>query len=208
MKVAKEYVIRSGDLLSIGVFSNNGYELIDVLGKENTSFSSLNYIVKEDGFALLPLLDSVFLSGNTIGDAENLLQKKYSYYFVNPFVRIEVTNRRVYVYRGRLGAAEITLDKENMNLLEILAKAGGIPPGGRADHIRILRGDLKDPKVFDIDLSTVEGMMKANLNVEANDVIYIQTLLTPNDVLVQITPVLTLISSLILITYSIITLTK
>ena len=136
------------------------------------------------------------------------MQEKYSYYFVNPFVRVEVINRRAYVYRGREGAEVVLLDKENMNLLEVLAKAGGVPPAGEADEIRIIRGDPNHPQVFDIDLSTVEGMMRANLRIEANDVIYIPSNLTPNDVILLITPVLTLISSLLLITTTIIALSQ
>ncbi len=197
--VPREYVIRPGDLLSIGVFSNNGYELVDVLTPENVAFSTLNYVVKEDGYVLLPMLDSVFIEGYTIGDAEKYLEEKYGYYFVNPFLRIEVTNRRAYVYRGRQGAAVVILDKENMNLLEVIAKAGGIPQGGRADRIRILRGNPSSPTVFDVDLSTISGMMHANLRVEANDIIYIATRLTANDVLYQITPLLTLLSSVLVI---------
>lgn len=208
LKVAKEYVIRPGDLLSIGVFSNNGYELVDVLTRDNASLSPLSYVVKENGMVLLPMLDSVFITGYTVGDAEKFLEQKYTYYFVNPFVRIEVTNRRAYVFRGRDGANVVILDKENMNLLEVLAKAGGIPVGGRANRVRILRGNPNSPTVFDIDLSTIEGMQQANLRIEANDIIYIDNKLTPNDVILQIVPLLTVISTLLAITTTIIALKK
>lgn len=199
LQVPREYVIRPGDLLAIGIFSNNGYELVDVLTPENGSVSAINYVVKEDGFAILPMLDSVQLTGYSLGEAEKLLEQKYSYYFVNPFVRVDVINRRAYVYRGRQGAEVVILDKENMNLLEVLAKAGGMPSFGKADRVRILRGDLRQPTVFDVDLSTVEGMMQANLRIEANDIIYIDAKLGTNDVLYQITPVLTLISTVLVI---------
>ncbi|MEO6167009.1 MAG: polysaccharide biosynthesis/export family protein [Chitinophagales bacterium] len=199
LQVPKEYVIRAGDLLAIGIFSNNGYELVDVIAKDNGSASAINYVVKEDGYIMLPMLDSVFITGYSLGDAEKLLEQKYSYYFVNPFVRVDVTNRRAYVYRGRQGASVVILDKENMNLLEVLAKAGGMPSFGKADRVRILRGDLRHPAVFDVDLSSVEGMMQANLRIEANDIIYIDAKLGTNDVLYQITPVLTLISTILVI---------
>ena len=139
---------------------------------------------------------------NTLRDFS--LANKYSYYFVNPFVRIEVINRRAYVYRGRSGAVPVILDKENMNMLEVIAKAGGVPPGGKAYRVRVLRGDLNHPTVFDVDLSTVEGMMQANLAIVANDVIYIQSNVTSNDVLIQITPVLTFISTILLIATTVI----
>src|SRR4030095_13547823 len=112
------------------------------------------------------------------------------YYFVNPFVRIEVISRRVYVFRGRQAAAVVTMDRENMNLLEVLAKAGGLPFGGKAFRIRVIRGDLKNPIVYDIDLSTLEGMKSANLAMEANDYVYIETPPTLNDVVNQIMPVM------------------
>lgn len=207
VKTAKEYVIRPGDLLTVGVFSNNGYELVDVLGRDNTTFSPLQYVVKESGYILLPMLDSVFITGFTISEAEHLLGKKYSYYFVNPFIRIEVTNRNVYVFRGREGATMVTLDHENMNLIEVIAKAGGVPAGGKAYRVRLLRGSLTQPMVFDIDLSSVESLQKSNLIMVANDVIYIETRLTSSDVLYQITPLFTVISSIILLftTYLVVT---
>ena len=208
IKTANEYVIRAGDLLAVGVFSNNGYELVDVIARDNSGFSPLQYVVKESGYVLLPMLDSVFVAGVTISEAERMLEKKYSYYFVNPFIRIQVTNRNVYVFKGRQGALVVTLDHENMNLIEVIAKAAGIPPGGRAYDVRVVRGSLNNPTVFDIDLSTVDGMMKANLTMEANDIIYIQTRLTANDLLVQVTPVLSLFSTVFFIAYSVIAVSK
>ncbi|MBK9730781.1 MAG: polysaccharide biosynthesis/export family protein [Chitinophagaceae bacterium] len=199
LHVPKEYVIRPGDLLAVDIFSNNGYELVDVLSQENGSTSALNYVVKEDGYVMLPLLDSVPILGYSLSEAEKFLQQKYSYYFVNPFVRVDVVNRRAYVYRGRQGAEVVILDKENMNLLEVLASAGGMPSFGKADRVRVLRGDLRQPTVFDVDLSTVEGMMQANLRIEANDIIYIDAKLGTNDVLYQITPILTLVSTILVI---------
>lgn len=208
MKTNKEYVLRAGDLLSMGVFSNNGYELIDVLTRENASYSAVKYIIKESGYVQLPMLDSVYVSGLTVSSLEKLLGEKYSYYFVNPFIRIDVTNRNVYVYRGRQGAQIVTLERENMNLLEIIAKAGGLPAGGKAYEIRVIRGDLKNPTVFEIDLSSIEGMRKANLVMEADDVIYIETKLTSADVVYQLSPALSLLSTILVLSITIITLTK
>ncbi len=208
IKTAKEYVIQAGDVLSVGVFSNNGYELVDVLTRDNNAFSPLHYVVKDNGYVALPMIDSSLVEGMTITEAERMLEKKYSYYFVNPFIRIEVTNRNVYVFKGRQGAIVVTLDRENMNLLQVLAKAGGMPAGGKAYEVRILRGDLNHPTVFDIDLSTIEGMERANLTIEANDVVYIETRLTSNDVLAQISPILTFLSTVIFLTTTYFTIKK
>jgi polysaccharide export outer membrane protein len=208
MRTPKEYVIRNGDLLAVGVFSNNGYELVDVLTRDNAAFSSLHYVVKENGFIFLPMLDSIYVYGLTIGQVERMLAEKYTYYFVNPFIRVEVTNRSVYVFRGRDVAKVVTLTRENMNLLQVLGEAEGVPRGGKAYRIRVLRGDLRNPTVFDIDLSHVEGMQQANLTMIANDVVYIESRLTSGDIIYQIAPVLTLISTVLLLYVTIYSITK
>ncbi len=208
IKTANEYVIRTGDLLAAGVFSNNGYELVDVLTRDFNAFSPLRYVVKESGYVLLPMLDSTFVIGMTITDVERMLETEYNYYFVNPFVRIEVTNRNVYVFKGRQGAVVVTLDHENMNLLEVIAKAGGMPAGAKAYQVRILRGDINNPAVFDIDLSTIDGLTSANLTIEANDIVYIETRITSSDVLAQISPVLTFLSTVIFLTTAYFTITR
>ena len=191
LRTPKAYVIRTGDMVAMGVFSNNGYQLVDVLTPGGVSFSAMQYLVKPSGYAVLPMLDSVLLGGLTISEAEKILANKYSYYFVNPFLRIDVTNRNVYVFRGREGAEVVNLNRDNRNLIDVIASAGGLPAQAKAYRIRVLRGDLNNPTVFDIDLSTVEGMKKANLTMMGNDVIYIESRYNYNDVLSQFLPFFT-----------------
>jgi hypothetical protein len=72
-----------------------------------------------------------------------------------------------------------------MNLIEVLALAGGVDGGGsggasvyryggKTSNVRIIRGDLKNPQIEQIDLSTISGMRRANLQMEPNDIIYIE----------------------------------
>jgi polysaccharide export outer membrane protein len=170
--LSKEYVIRPGDELTIQILSNNGYQLVDVVG-QSAAFSPEVYTIKSEGFAILPLLDSVYLAGYTITSAENFLSTKYSYYFVNPYINIKISNRRCVVFNGKSLGKVVQLAHENMSLIEVLALAGG-PEGSKAYKIKIIRGDLSNPKVILIDLSTMDGVKKSNLQVDANDIIYVE----------------------------------
>jgi polysaccharide export outer membrane protein len=58
--------------------------------------------------------------------------------------------------------------------LEALALAGGIGDNGKAKKIKLVRGNPKDPEIYLIDLSTIEGMKQADFIVRANDVIYVE----------------------------------
>jgi polysaccharide export outer membrane protein len=58
-------------------------------------------------------------------------------------------------------------------LLEVLAISGGIPATGKAHRIKIIRGDLKNPQIYLIDLSKIENLKKSDLIVQGDDIIYV-----------------------------------
>ncbi|MGI4740693.1 MAG: polysaccharide biosynthesis/export family protein [Janthinobacterium lividum] len=147
--------------------------------------SSTQFVVQADGTARLPLVDRVKVQGLTLIQADSILQLRYNEYYKQTFVKTAVANNRVIVL-GSPGGQVIPLANDNMNLLEVLALSGGADGsggtgryGGRINNIRIIRGDLKNPQVQFVDLSTLEGMRRGNLQVEPNDIIYIQPIRRP-----------------------------
>ncbi len=205
-----EYKIAPNDLMSFQIFSNDGFKLIDVttisegggggyLGR-NQAASSLQYKVEFDGTVKMPLLGHVALKGLTVREAESFLEEKFSSFYNKPFVLLEVTNRKVTIFPGSEGAAKVvSLNNENTTLLEGLAEAGGISNSGKAYKIKLIRGNLQDPQVYLIDLSTIEGMKKADLVLQANDIIYVEPALrSANRVMSNILPYLTFVTTVIL----------
>ncbi len=195
--ISKEYVLKANDVMEIQILSNNGYQLVDVLG-QGGYYNPVSYTIHNEGFAILPMLDSLYLAGYSITGAENLLSERYSYYFVNPYIKIKVINRRCIVFSGRGGGRIINLDNESMSLIEVLGLAGGIN-GSKAYRIKLIRGDARNPQVYLIDLSTIEGLKKANLQIASNDIVYVEPALTLADVNTQIGPVISLITTAILV---------
>ncbi|WP_082116152.1 polysaccharide biosynthesis/export family protein [Hymenobacter terrenus] len=179
--------------------------------------SGSEFLVQADGTVVLPLVNRVQVSGLTLLEADSMLALRYNEFYKESFVTTRVTNNRVIVL-GATGGQVITLNNDNMNLLEVLALAGGIDGGsngssnlyrngGKANNIRIIRGDLKNPRVQQIDLSTLDGMRRANLQVEPNDVIYVEPIRRPLlDALVDAGPILSLSSILLTTAYLVINL--
>jgi protein involved in polysaccharide export with SLBB domain len=173
------------------------------------------FLVQADGTVFLPLVNRVKVSGLSLLQADSVLKMRYDVYYKESFVTTRVTNNRVFVL-GAPGGQVITLANDNMNLLEVLALAGGIDGqgsgggglyrfGGKADNIRIIRGDLKNPRVQQIDLTTLDGMRRANLQVEPNDVIYVEPVRRPIiESLTDAAPVFSLISIVTTTTFFII----
>lgn len=199
------YKIQPFDIIEFRIYTNDGYKLIDLISTNATSTSALllstEYYVDKDGFVKLPVLGNVSIKGLTRVQAETFLEEKYSSYYNRPFVKLKVINRRVYVFNGSGGLGSVVqLVNENNTLIETLARAGGISNIGKAKRIKIIRGDLKNPEIQLINLATVEGMKKANLTVQANDIIYVEpTRRLSQEILNQVTPVLSLLSSVLLV---------
>jgi polysaccharide export outer membrane protein len=250
-RTARNYTIHPNDLLNIQVFTNKGEKLIDPNGelRFGSGASSTGavvttaagrsggggagggsvvpgatqYVVQADGTVRLPLVDRVALQGLSLIQADSVLKIRYSEFYKEPFIKTAVSNNRVIIL-GAPGGVVINLANDNMNLLEVLALAGGpdggaaggstgiARNGGRIDNIRIIRGDFKNPQVQFINLNTLEGMRRGNLQIEPNDVIYIQPVRRPLlDNLTDATPVLSVASTLLSaigVVFSLITLSK
>ena len=137
---------------------------------QRPSFYRVNHL----GEANLPLLKKVKLGGLTLEQADSLLSEAYQIYYKDAFVITQYTNKSVIVL-GVLGSHFIPIRNENMGLLEVIALAGDISNVARTDNIRVVRGYKKDSmSVQVVNLSTIEGLKKADLRVMDGDIVYIE----------------------------------
>ncbi|QMU31322.1 polysaccharide biosynthesis/export family protein [Adhaeribacter radiodurans] len=218
--VERNYIIQPNDYIDVRVYTNRGERIFDPNGElpfgapgglnnqganrgsgrtqrggqggqNNQNYNNTEFLVQYDGTVKLPMVDYVKVTGLTLLQTDSLLQTLYAKYYVEPFVSTRTTNNRVFVL-GANGGTVIQMINDNMNLFEALAQSGGITREGKAHNIRIIRDYLDhDPIVQVVDLSTIEGMKRASLYVEPNDVIYIEPNQRPFFALLRdITPVI------------------
>lgn len=200
-----EYRIDKNDILQMRFFTNEGFKILDIVTSENNAQNqlfnpnnSLNYVIQNDSLVSLPVLGKVNLVGMTIREAEIYLEEQYASIYVDPFVQLTVSNRRVIVFPGNGGDAQVLyLANNNVTLLEAIALAGGVAERGRANKIKLIRKSEEGKRtVFKIDLSTIEGLEYADLIVQANDYIYVEP--DPElgrEILREVAPVVSLVSS-------------
>jgi polysaccharide biosynthesis/export protein len=173
---AVEYRISPNDIIGVRVYANNGFQMINITGAATgitEGSATLQLKVEFDGFVKLPIIGRIYIAGLTSRQAEMLLEDRFVEYLNKPFVLLEVSNKRVTIFAGG-NTSVVPLENDNTTLFEVLAKSGGIPENGKADRIKLIRGDLKNPEVFLIDLSTLQGVRNADLVLQANDIIYIE----------------------------------
>lgn len=225
---AVNYKISPNDYIDMRVFSNKGFHLIDLVGQGGSSGSSggtgsggtagttsvnastgVDYLVESDGSVNLPIIGRVPVSGLTIREATEMLEKRYSEFYVKPYIILSVDNRRVIVFPGDPGTAKvIPLVNNNTTVIEAIALAGGLTENGKAGKVKIIRGDPSNPQVYCIDLSTIKGIKDGNTILQANDIIYVTPQRRPTLTLMErVTPILTGVTT-ILLTIVLITGTK
>lgn len=206
-----EYRIAPNDIVGFSVYTNDGFKLIDLTTSAASIATGLQnntqggnqtpFLVEPDGQIKLPIIGKIKIAGYTVREAEKILEQEYATFYNKPFVMIRVLNRRVMVFPGTGGMGRtVNLDNENMNLIEALALAGGLTTTGKAYKIKLIRGDLRNPKVMLIDLSTIEGLSQSNLLLQSNDIIYVEPVpRVSQELLSQLAPIIGIITSLALV---------
>ncbi len=207
-----EYEISKDDRVNFQLYANNGFQLVNVTPtagrrggggggasrRGGRGRRGLEYRVEPDGRVKLPVLGKTPITGQTVREAEQMLEEKYSEFYNDPFVLLEVTNKRVMVFPGSGGdASVVTLKNDNTTVLEVLAMVGGISTDGKAKKIKLIRRkDNGERKVFKMDLSRIEGLKYGEMVVQANDIIYVEPAKRiASEILRDITPVISLASS-------------
>lgn len=180
LKPLMEYTISKDDKFTFQLYTNNGEEIIDGMSgikTESNVKSNIEYVVRSNGTADLPIIGNIPVSGLTVEELEDTLAARYEKKngYLDPFVQVKLTNQRVIVFPGSGGDAKvILLQNNNTTLMEVIAQAGGIADRGRADKIKLMRTDQGKRTVYEIDLSTIYGLEKADLIVQSNDYVYVE----------------------------------
>ena len=199
-----EYKIDVNDQLTFQLYTNNGFQLIDMFSQLGTGGNQRQmlmqgggvgfggagfggagsgganslYLVRIDSLIEFPIIGDINLVGKTIKEAEVYLEKIFSKFYVDPFIVLGVSTKRIFLFSGSSGgeANVLPLTYNNMTLFEVLATAGGISQSNSSKRIKIIRKTKEGIKIFNADLSTIEGISQGNMIMQSHDIVYI----TPN----------------------------
>jgi len=179
-----DYKLGPGDRFSFIFGSNQGERIVfnqsgisDLMDGSsairNQNVTRVDYLVRQNGEAELPLVGKIYVKGLTIVQLEDTITKVLAKNFIDPYVQIRITNQRVMIFPGKGLAQVVYLQNTNTSLLEVIALAGGIPDEGKARSIRVMRRANGRREIYHVDLSTIKGLREAEMIVQGNDYIYI-----------------------------------
>jgi len=156
------YRIDVGDILEINVWKE----------EELTRGAT----VRLDGMISLPLIGDVMAAGNTPMELAKILEEKIGEIIEEPTVTVILTasNSRVYYMVGNISGGEYALNTP-INLLQAIARAGGLGEWADKDNIMIVRRTSgKDEMIFFDYKKFVKGKdLAQNIMVHYGDTIVV-----------------------------------
>jgi len=197
----KEHIIAINDELSLIVLPNNAELMLNPEFSQGTQQKNeIKFLVLNDGYANLPGIGKQKLAGLSLSDAEAMLIEKYRVLLNQPYVRIDVVNKRVLVYTDiNRGGNVVFLENANTNLIEALTLTGGITEG-KSKEIYLYRKDENGDKITKIDLRDSDKLKYAQLVMQSNDIIIVNSRpYVAKRTLEEIAPYLSLATTLLLI---------
>jgi polysaccharide export outer membrane protein len=158
-----DYIIGPGDVLEISVWNN------EALTKSMT--------VLPDGKIHFPLIGEVVVGGKTLAVLEKELEQKIGTFVPDPSLSVmvqQVNSMLIYVI-GKVNHPGRFVLNANVNVLQVLAMAGGLNAFAKRNKIKIFRETKGKTDTFQFEYDDVtEGKNLAqNIGLERGDVVVV-----------------------------------
>jgi polysaccharide export outer membrane protein len=157
------YRIQPGDLLTIAVWKEKELEA--------------EVIVRPDGGVSFPLSGDVHAAGGTVEDLRRIIDERLRKYIPDPVVTVavkSVTGNRIYVV-GKVNRPGEFLLGRPMDVMQVLAMAGGATAFANLNDVRILRRDGKRQTSLRFHYTEVERGkdLEQNILLQSGDTVVV-----------------------------------
>lgn len=157
-----EYIVGEGDVLHINVWKE--------------SEISQTVVVRPDGNISLPLVNEVAVAGLSPRQIQELLTEKLRSILTNPQVTVsvaEVRSKMVYI-TGEVGKPGAYSVATPLNVLQLIARAGGLNEFANRKNIYILRGGDKKNRLHFNYKEVVKGQNSSqNIILQPGDTVVV-----------------------------------
>lgn len=153
-------------------------DIVDVVVRRGTGEDKFTGVVKESGDVGLSYLD-VQVKGLTVAQAEAKIQDQLKSYIRDPRVQVSLKKKslrvkKVFVF-GDVKKPGMVPMIRNMTVLQAVASVENYNETALLEEVRVIRGDLNQPRVLVADLARVftYGDLTRNVALEENDVVFV-----------------------------------
>ena len=96
----------------------------------------------------------------------------------DPTVTVEFLNATISVLGDVRNPGEYAIDRENLNIIQAISKAGDLNITGQRENVLVVREENGQDRAYRVDLTnTAELMQSPAYYLQQNDIVYVE----PND---------------------------
>lgn len=141
----------------------------------NTQQTYVTFKVNADGEVTLPKIGAIKVSGLNRSQAAQKIQAAYQVKELNaPLIDVRIANAYI-VLLGEVGKqGKYVIDREDYELIDLLADAGGVNPNANKKMVRIFRGDRANPEIIMVNLNDYNFIRDPKLKLRAKDIVYVE----------------------------------
>ena len=178
---APELVLHKEDKLGIQVLSENpqlaspfnaGLSLVDASAAAQKMVS---YVIDRNGNIDFPVLGLLKMEGKTLREARELIAGsiREKGYIKDPVVNVELQNFKVTVM-GSLGNNVLTVGDSSINLLQVLARSGGITHAANIKKVTVIRTVNDTRTAYTVNLQKKDLFDSPVFYLQQNDIVYVK----------------------------------
>jgi len=142
-------------------------------GNANTTYTTFK--VDANGEIVLPKIGTIKVAGLNRSQAAQAIQKAYEAKELNaPLIDVRIANAYVVMLGEVDRQGKYLIEREDYQLIDLLADAGGLTPNANNKMLRIFRGDRSNPEIIMVNLNDYNFLKDPKLRLQSKDVIYIE----------------------------------
>jgi polysaccharide export outer membrane protein len=144
-------------------------------GNVNAQQTFTTFKVNANGEVVLPKVGNIKVAGLNRTQAAAEIQKAYEAKELNaPLIDVRIANAYI-VLLGEVGKqGKYIIDREDYELIDLLADAGGVNINANRKMVRIFRGDRANPEIIQVNLNDYSFIKDPKLKLRAKDIVYVE----------------------------------
>ena len=182
--------VQPDDKLSISVYSGNSelampFNMMgssfrinsqgELASAENASRQGDGYVVDSEGNIEFPVLGMIHVGGLTMQEVSGCIKDKLvgKNLLNNPIVIAKLINLKISVLGEVQSVGVITAPEDHINLIEAIARAGGLSNNAMPEKVAVIRRDDNQRKMIMVNLRSESLFNSPAYNLQQNDIVFV-----------------------------------